>query len=168
MAVETQALHLHQERIEVAKAYGIDSPSVKEWLTTSYGTARLNTEEKTTPVEHELYFMLQNTAAYKSIKAPQGINQRYISEDVPTGLVPISEFARIANVETPCINSVIALASTLYGKDFRYNGRSFTNMGLSDLHVYRDHLNDKSGEDAGKTRAEINVQKVLRYINELW
>ncbi len=151
---------IDQERIDVANAYGIKSPSVKDWLTTSYHTPRLDTGS----TEHELYFMIQATDAYQSIKASSGINQRYITEDVPTGLVPISEFGSIANVPTPCIDSVIALASALYGRDFRRDGRNLINLGLNNLSLYRDFLNLPSEENPNISRAKINVKQIKTYI----
>lgn len=45
----------------------------------------------------------------------------------------MSELAHIAGVNTPLINSLIDISSSLLEIDFRKNGRTFKNIGLSHL-----------------------------------
>ena len=58
---------------------------------------------------------------------------RYVTEDVPTGLVPISELGKKFGVETPAINTIINLADILFDADFRAKGRNLDQLGLRDL-----------------------------------
>lgn len=113
---------MDKERISVAEAYGVKVLSACEWMAQSYGTAGDN-----------LYEHIQNNAAYGDIKAPTYINARYITEDVPMSIVPISEFGRIASVPTPNIDSVIQLTSTIYARDFRTEGRNAKKLGLEGM-----------------------------------
>lgn len=119
--------HLDAERLAVAKAYGITILSAKEWLEKSYATHG-----------DSLYKCIRNNSAYGDIQAPKTIQARYMTEDVPTGLVPIAALGEAACVATPNIDAVITLACSIYGKDFRTEGRSLKNLGLAGMN--RDQI----------------------------
>lgn len=108
----------------VAAAYGVEILSAEEWLRKSYVTHG-----------ETLYELLQNNKAYFDIKAPNTIDVRYVTEDVPMSLVPISELAKIAGVPTPNIDAVIQLTGTIYQKDFRAEGRCIKNLGIEGMSV---------------------------------
>lgn len=65
-------------------------------------------------------------------KAPSTTHHRYITEDVPYGLVPLSGLAEKVNVPTPHMDAVITLASTFNGENYREMGRSLKNIGFAD------------------------------------
>jgi len=119
---------LDAERLAVASAMGITVPSVMAWLESSYGV-----------VGENLYEALQNADNYRGITAPhlasveakKGL--RYVTEDVPTGLVPVSELGRKFGVETPAIDTIINLADILFEANFRAGGRHLEQLGLQDL-----------------------------------
>lgn len=110
------------ERVAVAAAYGIQVPTAFDWLKSAY-----NIEA------NSLYDALQKNPAYKGIKGPTDIHVRYITEDVPTGLVPISAFGKIAGVHTPLIDAVIQMASGLLDIPFSAIGRNASRMGIENL-----------------------------------
>jgi opine dehydrogenase len=109
------------ERIRVAEAYNIKVRSIKEWHEDVYGCSG-----------QTLYETLQNNSKYASIDAPYNLNHRYIFEDIPTGLVPISELAKIVKIPTPNIDLIISLATSILGIDFRMMGRNLDKLGLKD------------------------------------
>lgn len=113
---------IDEERMAVARAYGVQVLSAEEWLRESYDTHG-----------EDLYHLIQNNAAYGDIMAPKSIQARYVTEDVPMSLVPISELARIAGVPTPNMDAVIQLTSTIYHTDFRAQGRSAASLGLEGM-----------------------------------
>jgi len=110
------------ERMAVAAAYGTKILSAEEWLCKSYDT-----------YGDTLYERIQHNEAYGDIQAPKTIDARYVTEDVPMSLVPISELGRIAGVPTPNMDAVIQLTSTIYQRDFRTEGRSAANMGIAGM-----------------------------------
>ena len=112
------------ERQAVARAYGVSVLSAEEWMRESYDTTG-----------NSLYELLQNNHAYHDIKAPHTIQARYVTEDVPMSLVPISELGRIAAVPTPIIDSVICLTSAIYGREFRAEGRCARNLGIEGMNT---------------------------------
>ncbi len=124
---------LDAERCAVARAMGVTIPTALEWLKASYGTTG-----------NTLHEAIQNNRFYAGIKAPQlkridakkGL--RYVVEDVPSGLVPVSQLGSVFGVPTPVMNLVIDLADTLFERNFRESGRNLDRLGL-----------------AGKSREEI-------------
>ena len=115
---------LDQERISVARSLGVEVISTREWLYETYG-AKGGT----------LYEALQNNEYYKTIDAPDTIRHRYLFEDVPTGLVPISSLGALAGVNTPVMNQIIDIASMICNVDFRKTGRTPENLGISGMNV---------------------------------
>ena len=85
---------------------GVEVISAKRWLYQTYGSEGA-----------DLYEAIQNTKAYKGIKSPGSINHRYIWEDVPTGLVPLSSLGKKLNIPTPMIDSFIYQATSVLRKD---------------------------------------------------
>lgn len=128
--VAAQVEKIDAERCAVAAALGIDIPDVKQWLDITYGARGQN-----------LYEAIQNNKAYVGITAPklQGLDAkqslRYVIEDVPTGLVPVSELGRKLGIATPEIDLKINFASSIYGCDFREQGRNLRRLGLADVNV---------------------------------
>ena len=64
---------------------------------------------------------------------PQTLKHRYITEDVPYGLVPMSELGEKLEVPTPTMNAIITIASVLNQEDYRKTGRTLESLGLAEL-----------------------------------
>lgn len=111
---------LDAERVAVARALGVGALTAREWLTEVYGVERSS-----------LYEAIQATRAYEAVGAPPSLNHRYIWEDVPTGLVPIAELGKATGVATPVTETLITLASTLFGVDFWKAGRTLEKLGMA-------------------------------------
>jgi opine dehydrogenase len=73
---------------------------------------------------------LQESEPNATIKAPRTHDHRYMHEDVGYGLVPMAELARLLDIETPVIDSLITLATTINGIDYRKEGLTLEKMGL--------------------------------------
>jgi len=117
------------ERLAVAAAYGVKLRSVKAWHEDVYGGRG-----------EDLYATLQQNSSYASLDAPRSLGHRYMTEDLPTGLVPISELGRAAGVPTPFVDLIVDLARAITGIDHREQGRNLRSLGL-----------------AGKTIAEVGA-----------
>ena len=83
----------------------------------------------------DLYEAMLNTGSYRGIKAPPSIDHRYISEDVPMSLVPLSSLGSMLGVPTPAIDMIIQLGSILHATDYRAVGRTVESLGLAGLSV---------------------------------
>ncbi len=78
----------------------------------------------------DLYTMLRSNPSYRNLPAPTTLDHRYLWEDVPMGLVPISDAADAVGVATPAIDHLIDEASGILGRDFRSEGRTLEKLGL--------------------------------------
>ncbi len=114
-----------QERVDVAKALKCENVySAIDWLSMAYNV-----------VEDSLLDAIHSNPGYVGIMAPRTTNVRYITEDVPMSLVPISEFGKQAGVNTPVIDSLIHIADSIFKKDFRKEGRNLSGLGMSGLDI---------------------------------
>jgi opine dehydrogenase len=68
-----------------------------------------------------------------NISGPSSVKSRYITEDVPYGLVPVALLARKMGISTPTIDAVIHLASVINRTDYRGEGRSLEELGIAGL-----------------------------------
>ena len=109
------------ERLAVGKAYGIDLLSVKEWIKFAYKDT----------VGETLCECMRNNPAYHDIKSPSTIFTRQLTEDIPTGVLPIMELGKAAGVETPLLESMIHICEALLNMDLHSNGRNLNNLGLA-------------------------------------
>lgn len=73
-------------------------------------------------------------------KGPIVVDSRYISEDVPQGLVMLESLGKQLNVATPICTSLIEIASAALGRDLRENGRTQEKLGKNNIDKI---LNDK-------------------------
>lgn len=113
---------LDEERLNVANGFSVEIRSVEEWLKASYKVSG-----------DSVYELIQSNEAYKGVAAAKTLDLRYVTEDVPTGLVPISELGKIVGVPTPNIDAVITILSTVYGRDFRKEGRNLESLGIKNM-----------------------------------
>ncbi len=67
------------------------------------------------------------------IKGPHTIYDRYITEDLPFGLVPIVELGRKLGVATPLIEAIVNIGSAVCHENFWETGRTLETLGLADL-----------------------------------
>ena len=75
---------------------------------------------------------------FKGIKAQSKLEYRYLNEDAGYGLVLMSEIARALGVDTPHIDAIITLASTVTGKDYRSEAkRTLKILGLPEGEALR-------------------------------
>ncbi|MFQ5853155.1 MAG: NAD/NADP octopine/nopaline dehydrogenase family protein, partial [Candidatus Binatia bacterium] len=78
-----------------------------------------------------VYLAIKESLPNQTIKSPSTLDHRYLKEDVGYGLVPMSEIARLVEVETPVINALITLASEINEIDYRSEGLTLEKMGLA-------------------------------------
>ncbi|MET0486123.1 MAG: NAD/NADP octopine/nopaline dehydrogenase family protein [Candidatus Rokuibacteriota bacterium] len=116
---------LDAERLAVAKAYGARVPGIHQWLLDTYGLGGDSLHETFHRLTHE------RTGPYQWTPTPPSLQHKYVVEDVPCGLVAMSELGRAAGVATPVIDGLIALTSAMLRRDFRAEGRNLEQLGLA-------------------------------------
>jgi len=68
-----------------------------------------------------------------SISGPSSMKARYITEDVPYGLVPVALLARKLKLRTPTIDAIVHLASVINQTDYVKTGRSLEELGIAEI-----------------------------------
>lgn len=116
------------ERIAVGKAYGIDLLNVTEWIKFAYNDT----------IGETLCERMKSNPAYHDIKAPGTIFTRQLTEDIPTGVLPIMELGKAVGVSTPLLESMVNIVESLLDTDFHENGRTLKNLGLEGMN--RDEI----------------------------
>ena len=66
-------------------------------------------------------------------KGPTKVDSRYISEDVPQGLVMLEALGKSLSVATPLVSSLIEIASAALGRDLRMEGRPPEKLGKENI-----------------------------------
>jgi len=115
---------LDAERLALGEALGIHLHTARQWLYLAYDSPG-----------RTLYEAIQATAGYRGVKAPATLIHRYLLEDVPMSLVPMSSLGDLLNVPTPTIDALVHLACTLHGSDYWKEGRTVDKVGLAGMTV---------------------------------
>jgi opine dehydrogenase len=114
-----------KERVEVVTRLGLPPKPMLAWLLQFYGHQGMKGDT--------LYEAFNNTPVHGPSKGPRSVAHRYITEDVPYGLVPIASIGHELGVRTPTIDTLIALAGLVSGKDWWRDGRTVDQMGLAGM-----------------------------------
>jgi len=80
-----------------------------------------------------LYESLKDNPFYRTSKAPESFQDRYLTEDIPFGLAPLEELGKLVGVPTPTATAIINFACLLSERDLRANRRSLASLGIGDV-----------------------------------
>ena len=114
------------ERVAVGKALGAELVSFPDLTHKYYGHP-----ERTTIYEIVSQSEVNDHAGVPS--APKDLSSRYITEDIPYALAPLSALGHALGVETPVIDALITLACVANQTDYRIAGRTLASLGLEGL-----------------------------------
>ncbi len=120
---------LDAERLALAKAFGCQLNSLSEYFFEIGYTDEHGRSGGTA------YSTFHNSEPNRWIKAPASVDHRFFNEDVPYGLVPLTELGRLAGVAMPASEAVIELASIATGKPYREMGLTLERMGIAGLTI---------------------------------
>ena len=139
-AMADRLIALDAERLAVGEAYGVKLNSIFDWVQRAYPGVTGDT----------LTARLRNNPAYDRIEGPRQFDSRMLTEDVPTGLVPMADLGATAGVPTPLMREVIDACGELLGRDFWAAGRTVKRLGLEGLSPgqIREHVTHGRGRDA--------------------
>lgn len=112
------------ERCAVAAAFGLQPQPLLEQMASAYGLTGAT-----------VYEGLSKSTVHRDQMTPRNARHRYVSEEVPFGLVPLQQFGQLAGVPTPAIDSIVSLASIVNDEDYTATGRHLDGLGLAGLSV---------------------------------
>ncbi len=115
---------INSERVAVAAALGASVPTLADWFERVYGV------RQATLVETCQRLTYNSDGPYQATGTPKSLDHKFITEDVPTGLIPMSVLGAAARVRTPAIDALIEIVRSMTGKDFTAEGRTLDRLGL--------------------------------------
>ncbi|GMQ56611.1 NAD/NADP-dependent octopine/nopaline dehydrogenase family protein [Vallitalea sediminicola] len=111
------------EKMEVLKSLGIEPLSYVE-------ACKFRNSENLDLDAKEVFF---EYAQNSSTSGPTVSNSRYITEDVPEGLVLLESLGELLNVSTPICSSLINIASACMKTNYREVGRNVDRLQLEKI-----------------------------------
>jgi opine dehydrogenase len=120
---------INTERVAVAEALGASVPNLADWFERTYGV------RGATLVETCQLLTTNSDGPYQATGTPTSFDHKYIAEDVPVGLMPMSALGRAAGVDTPAIDALIQMVRWMTGKDFANEARTLERMGLRGMNA---------------------------------
>jgi opine dehydrogenase len=118
---------INAERVAVAAAFGATVPTLEDWFDRVYGVRGADL------VETCELLTTNSDGPYQATGTPNSFDHKYITEDVPVGLIPMRAFGAAASVPTPATDALITTACTLAGDDFGAEARTLERMGLGGM-----------------------------------
>jgi len=130
---------LNEERLALCKTLGYE---LYHWDGLDFKDYNLG------ETEEECRYRILNTSmdscfgkdgiyAGMKMKGPEHLKDRYVTEDVPYGMVLLSTLGDLLGVETPTHDAVIQLASVINRTSYRKAGRGVKELGLSNMDKQR-------------------------------
>jgi len=118
---------INAERVAVAAALGASVPTLADWFDRVYGVREM------TLVETCRRLTYNSDGPYQATGTPKSLDHKFITEDVPTGLIPMSALGAAAGVGTPAIDALIEVVRSMTGKDFAAGGRTLEHLGIGGM-----------------------------------
>lgn len=93
-----------------------------------------------------VYDTMYNISAHNVQMAPENLKHRYITEDIPYGLVTLASLGKMLGIPTPGIEAIVKIASLANGEDYWETGRTVQKLGIShmSLHDLIDYISGRS------------------------
>jgi opine dehydrogenase len=118
---------INRERVAVAAGLGAAVPALEDWFERVYGVREASLVEACQRLTYN------RDGPYQATGTPSSLEHKFITEDVPTGLIPMSALGAAAGVPTPAIDALVGIVRTMTGRDFVGEARTLARMGLSGM-----------------------------------
>jgi opine dehydrogenase len=102
-----------------------------DWFERVYGV------REATLVETCQRLTYNSDGPYQATGTPKSLDHKFITEDVPTGLIPMSEIGTAAGMKTSAIDALVEMVRSMTGKDFAVEGRTLERLGLNGMDRHR-------------------------------
>ena len=113
---------LDQERLAIGRELGLELPGQAEALhAVDYGP------------KGDLWETLKGSKGLTPIKGPTSLSNRYITEDIPIGLVCWSQLGEMLGVPTPLMRATVEIGIAVSGIDYWQAGRTVERCGVAGM-----------------------------------
>ena len=114
---------IDRERVEIVTRLDLPPITLLDWQLRFYAHQGMKGQT--------LFEAVSTSPVHGASKAPHSVGYRYVTEDVPYGLVPIASIGKELGIKTPALDTLIGLAGLVSGKDWWAEGRTAAKMGLA-------------------------------------
>ena len=118
---------LDRERLAIASALGLEVRTIFQHLHLSFGVPLGSASEM-----HQTMHAIGKTSA-----GPTTADSRYVTEDVPFGLVPTARLGRLLGCPAPLHEAGVGLFSAMYGRDFAAENDLLAALDMESLSLAR-------------------------------
>ena len=113
---------LDEERKAIGSKLGLNLPGQAEALhAVNYGP------------KGDLWEVLKGSKGLTPIKGPTSLSNRYVTEDIPIGLVCWSQMGEMLGVKTPLMKATIEIGIAISGIDYWQTGRTIKRCGIAEM-----------------------------------
>ncbi len=112
---------LDAERMAIIKKLGFKAVSVVEAMGSANSSG------------NNIYEIISSNPEWAKIKGPDGLRNRYFTEDIPFGVVPWASLAKAIGVATPIMDSLINIGCWILEENCWESGRTVADLGLEGL-----------------------------------
>jgi len=113
---------LDEERLSLNKIKGINLKPMSEIARNFYAYQGAQGEK--------MYELHRSNPIYSWSKLPLSLNHRYLTEDIPYGLIPMYEFANQFGCKNPIMRAMAEIGSVVIGIDFYKKARKMKDLKI--------------------------------------
>lgn len=113
---------IDRERMEIARTLCYETYSFMENMQIMYKVKSDN-----------VYDTMYHISAHNVQMAPGDLHHRYVTEDVPFGLVTVASMGKMLGIPTPGMDAIITIASMANREYYWVKGRTVETLGLTDM-----------------------------------
>lgn len=117
---------IEKERLDLCEAFGLKRKGIVEILNEYYGNLYPG---------WSLLEVVHKSEVYTEVKGPASMTERFVSEEVPCTLVPMTLLGKMVGVPTPIMDMLIDISNIMNGCDYRKEGRTPEKLGLSGMRL---------------------------------
>ncbi|NLM21061.1 MAG: NAD/NADP octopine/nopaline dehydrogenase [Peptococcaceae bacterium] len=111
-----------EEKNDIARELGLTPLMTVDILNRYYGATGAN-----------MYEVVRDVYSYATQTSPESLKNRYVTEDVPFGLVTLASIAKQLGTRHYALETLINLASLLNDEDYWSTGRTAADLGLDNM-----------------------------------
>jgi opine dehydrogenase len=118
---------LDNERIALCRKLGLETERFADFFYKAGSTTEAAYRSGS------LHRVLQESEPNRFIQAPEHLSYRFLTEDIPFGIVPMAHLGGLLGVAMPTVHALIALASVINGTDYLRTGQTLEKMGIQGM-----------------------------------
>ncbi|MFD1928556.1 NAD/NADP octopine/nopaline dehydrogenase family protein [Sporosarcina siberiensis] len=113
---------MDEERLAIGRALGLELLSCREQMEVEYNV-----------FENNLADSVRKNSVYQDIKGQKTLDTRYLTEDIPMGLVPFVALGKLLDLPTERMEVIISMGQLVLERDLMKDARTLENLGIENM-----------------------------------